>query len=154
MWKTAWDLGVMFRHIHRRARPHFVSSRVKASISTSSSLPAPIPSAVNQASEVSLSQTTTDEMTASHPHPTLPSLSSTQLRAAHHVPQPGYGGQSYVLFDSIARYEANLCYREGTFDTANPPYIRKYLRTYGLTPPRAESYETQKARCMTSAIIK
>lgn len=33
------------------------------------------------------------------------------------------------------------------FDTANPGYIRKYLRTYGLTPPRAESYETQKARC-------
>ncbi|PYH85468.1 hypothetical protein BO82DRAFT_351284 [Aspergillus uvarum CBS 121591] len=34
------------------------------------------------------------------------------------------------------------------FDTANPAYIRKYLRTYGLTPPRAESYETQKTRCM------
>lgn len=97
VWKSTWVLGVMFRHIHRRARPHFVPSRVKASISTSSSLPAPIPSAVNQASEASLSQTTTDEMTASHSHPTLPSFSSTQLRAAHHVPQPGYGGQSYVF---------------------------------------------------------
>ncbi|KAL3707786.1 hypothetical protein TMatcc_005768 [Talaromyces marneffei ATCC 18224] len=76
-------------------------------------------------------------MTASHPHPTLPSLSAVQLRAAHHVPQPGYGGQS-----------------EGTFDTANPPYIRKYLRTYGLTPPRAESYETQKARCLAQLALK
>lgn len=37
---------------------------------------------------------------------------------------------------------------EGSYDTANPSYIRKYLRTYGLTPPRAESYETQKTRCM------
>jgi malate dehydrogenase (oxaloacetate-decarboxylating)(NADP+) len=46
------------------------------------------------------------------------------------------------------------CCREGTFDTANPPYIRKYLRTYGLTPPRAESYETQKARCMTSTRLE
>jgi hypothetical protein len=35
----------------------------------------------------------------------------------------------------------------GSFDTANPPYIRKYLRTYGLTPPRAESYDVQKTRC-------
>ena len=38
-------------------------------------------------------------------------------------------------------------YREANYDTANPPYIRKYLRTYGLTPPRAESYEVQKTRC-------
>lgn len=38
---------------------------------------------------------------------------------------------------------------EANYDTANPAYIRKYLRTYGLTPPRAESYEAQKTRCMT-----
>ncbi|PTU18599.1 hypothetical protein P175DRAFT_0503394 [Aspergillus ochraceoroseus IBT 24754] len=36
---------------------------------------------------------------------------------------------------------------EPNYDTANPAYIRKYLRTYGLTPPRAESYEVQKTRC-------
>ncbi|KAI9927612.1 hypothetical protein MW887_003232 [Aspergillus wentii] len=35
---------------------------------------------------------------------------------------------------------------ESNYDTANPAYIRKYLRTYGLTPPRAESYEVQKTR--------
>lgn len=38
--------------------------------------------------------------------------------------------------------------REANYDTANPAYIRKYLRTYGLTPPRAETYEVQKKRCM------
>lgn len=43
--------------------------------------------------------------------------------------------------------------REGTFDTANPAYIRKYLRTYGLTPPRAESYEVQKTRCMFVHVV-
>ncbi|OJK03387.1 hypothetical protein ASPACDRAFT_111148 [Aspergillus aculeatus ATCC 16872] len=40
------------------------------------------------------------------------------------------------------------------FDTANPAYIRKYLRTYGLTPPRAESYETQKTRCLAQLALK
>ncbi|THC91861.1 hypothetical protein EYZ11_008683 [Aspergillus tanneri] len=41
---------------------------------------------------------------------------------------------------------------ETNYDTANPAYIRKYLRTYGLTPPRAESYEVQKTRCMPGPI--
>ncbi|CAL5874802.1 uncharacterized protein PFLUO_LOCUS9104 [Penicillium psychrofluorescens] len=40
------------------------------------------------------------------------------------------------------------------YDTANPSYIRKYLRTYGLTPPRAESYETQKTRCLAQLGLK
>ncbi|KAH8695989.1 NADP-dependent malic enzyme MaeA [Talaromyces proteolyticus] len=67
----------------------------------------------------------------------LPSLPSNQQRSAHHLPHTGIAGQS-----------------EGTFDTANPPYIRKYLRTYGLTPPRAESYETQKTRCLAQLALK
>ncbi|KAK2762657.1 hypothetical protein FQN54_000831 [Arachnomyces sp. PD_36] len=44
--------------------------------------------------------------------------------------------------------------REGHYDTANPPYIRKYLRTYGLTPPRVESYEVQKTRCLAQLALK
>jgi malate dehydrogenase (oxaloacetate-decarboxylating)(NADP+) len=44
--------------------------------------------------------------------------------------------------------------RDGTFDTANPPYIRKYLRTYGLTPPRAESYEVQQQRGNSSLALQ
>ncbi|EFR05004.1 NAD-dependent malic enzyme [Nannizzia gypsea CBS 118893] len=43
---------------------------------------------------------------------------------------------------------------DGYFDTANPGYIRKYLRTYGLTPPRAESYEVQKTRCLAQLALK
>ncbi|GAD99600.1 hypothetical protein ATEG_09669 [Paecilomyces variotii No. 5] len=43
---------------------------------------------------------------------------------------------------------------DGNFDTANPPYIRKYLRTYGLTPPRTESYEVQKTRCLAQLALK
>ncbi|KAJ5233010.1 NADP-dependent malic enzyme [Penicillium chermesinum] len=43
---------------------------------------------------------------------------------------------------------------DANYDTANPAYIRKYLKTYGLTPPRAESYETQKARCLTQLGLK
>lgn len=46
----------------------------------------------------------------------------------------------------LMRYISSIS--EQNYDTANPPYIRKYLRTYGLTPPRAESYEVQKTRCM------
>lgn len=45
-------------------------------------------------------------------------------------------------------------YRDANYDTANPSYIRKYLRTYGLTPPRAESYETQKTRCLAQLGLK
>ncbi|RJE26254.1 Malic enzyme [Aspergillus sclerotialis] len=43
---------------------------------------------------------------------------------------------------------------DGNYDTANPAYIRKYLRTYGLTPPRAESYEAQKTRCLSQLALK
>lgn len=43
---------------------------------------------------------------------------------------------------------------DANYDTANPAYIRKYLRTYGLTPPRAESYETQKTRCLAQLGLK
>ncbi|CAG7935274.1 unnamed protein product [Penicillium olsonii] len=43
---------------------------------------------------------------------------------------------------------------DANYDTANPSYIRKYLRTYGLTPPRAEGYETQKTRCLAQLGLK
>ncbi|CAD0083189.1 unnamed protein product [Aureobasidium vineae] len=34
------------------------------------------------------------------------------------------------------------------YDTAYPIEVRKYLRTYGLTPPAVESFETQEKRCL------
>ncbi|KAI9744925.1 MAG: hypothetical protein M1818_001851 [Claussenomyces sp. TS43310] len=36
----------------------------------------------------------------------------------------------------------------GDFDTAYSLGVRKYLRTYGLTPPSVESFETQARRCL------
>ena len=35
----------------------------------------------------------------------------------------------------------------GDYDMANPPELRKYLGTYGLTPPNVENYEVQAQRC-------
>ena len=42
---------------------------------------------------------------------------------------------------------ADLHTRSGDYDTANTVETRKYLRTYGLTPPVVESFETQAKRC-------
>ncbi|KAI5285865.1 hypothetical protein KEM52_002256, partial [Ascosphaera acerosa] len=43
---------------------------------------------------------------------------------------------------------------EGHYDTANPGYVRKYLGSYGLTPPTVESYEVQKTRCLRQLALK
>ncbi|KAF2753780.1 hypothetical protein EJ05DRAFT_494806 [Pseudovirgaria hyperparasitica] len=42
----------------------------------------------------------------------------------------------------------------GDYDTANPPEVRRYLRTYGLTPPNVETYETQAQRCLKLLSMK
>ncbi|KAJ5151083.1 NADP-dependent malic enzyme [Penicillium canariense] len=63
-----------------------------------------------------------------------------QIRPVHATPAP-------FMNNPTTPSDAN-------YDTANPPYIRKYLRTYGLTPPRSESYETQKARCLAQLGLK
>ncbi|CAG7971941.1 unnamed protein product [Penicillium salamii] len=68
-----------------------------------------------------------------------PSLPTQQSRPVHATPAP------FVNHASPA---------DANYDTANPSYIRKYLRTYGLTPPRAEGYETQKARCLAQLGLK
>ncbi|KKK24925.1 NADP-dependent malic enzyme MaeA, partial [Aspergillus rambellii] len=60
-----------------------------------------------------------------------------QSRPVHATPSANYSGPI-----------------EPNYDTANPAYIRKYLRTYGLTPPRAESYEVQKTRCLAQLALK
>lgn len=44
--------------------------------------------------------------------------------------------------------------RNAHFDTAHGAAVRKYLRTYGLTPPRVESYEVQKQRCLAQLASK
>lgn len=44
--------------------------------------------------------------------------------------------------------------RSGDYDLANPPEVRKYLGTYGLTPPAIESFEVQAQRCLRLLAMK
>ncbi|KAF2670761.1 hypothetical protein BT63DRAFT_432140 [Microthyrium microscopicum] len=41
-----------------------------------------------------------------------------------------------------------LATTSGDYDNAYPPEVRKYLRTYGLTPPNTETFELQAQRCL------
>ncbi|CAG7920722.1 unnamed protein product [Penicillium olsonii] len=77
--------------------------------------------------------------TPSHTMARYPSLPIQQSRPVHSTP-PAH-------LNHASPADAN-------YDTANPSYIRKYLRTYGLTPPRAEGYETQKTRCLAQLGLK
>ncbi|KAF2478062.1 uncharacterized protein BDR25DRAFT_308884 [Lindgomyces ingoldianus] len=42
----------------------------------------------------------------------------------------------------------------GDYCTSNPPDVRQYLRTYGLTPPAVESFEVQAQRCLRLLAMK
>ncbi|EXJ78020.1 malate dehydrogenase (oxaloacetate-decarboxylating)(NADP+) [Capronia epimyces CBS 606.96] len=52
------------------------------------------------------------------------------------------------------RATAHVPNRAAHFDTSLSITARKYLQTYGLTPPRAESYEVQKTRCLAQLALK
>ena len=49
---------------------------------------------------------------------------------------------------------AHVPSRAAHYDTSLSIPVRKYLQTYGLTPPRAESYEVQKKRCLAQLALK
>lgn len=38
-------------------------------------------------------------------------------------------------------------YYSADYDTSHPIETRKYLKTYGLTPPGVDTFETQAKRC-------
>ena len=42
----------------------------------------------------------------------------------------------------------------GNFDTTHSVAARKYLRTYGLTPPGVDSYDVQASRCLGQLALK
>ena len=71
------------------------------------------------------------------PHPSnVGSILSSQHRHRHtaalaHVPNPA-----------------------AHFDTSLSVPVRKYLQTYGLTPPNTESYDTQKRRALNQLALK
>lgn len=54
-----------------------------------------------------------------------------------------------MLSASVVPPRTDLCQRSGDYDTSYPPEARRYLRTYGLTPPARETYEIQAQRCKT-----
>ncbi|KAE8383336.1 hypothetical protein BDV26DRAFT_251530 [Aspergillus bertholletiae] len=127
LW-TAPQRGPMLARIHKnRLLPVVLSSRATISSASfsSASLSFPVAGARPNSS-----------VTQPAPMARLPSQQGRQVHAT---------STSYV--NHATPVEAN-------FDTANPPYIRKYLRTYGLTPPRAESYEVQKTRCLAQLALK
>jgi malate dehydrogenase (oxaloacetate-decarboxylating)(NADP+) len=49
---------------------------------------------------------------------------------------------------------AHVPSRAAHYDTSLSIPVRKYLQTYGLVPPRAESYEVQKKRCLAQLALK
>jgi len=51
------------------------------------------------------------------------------------------------LIPLLCRSIADNLHRSGDYDLSNPPEVRKYLGTYGLTPPSVENYEVQAQRC-------
>lgn len=51
-------------------------------------------------------------------------------------------------FPPSAHREPRPALSSGDFDTSFPGDVRKYLRTYGLTPPNVESIDIQAQRCM------
>ncbi|KAN0082246.1 hypothetical protein V8E54_003544 [Elaphomyces granulatus] len=86
------------------------------------------------------------------PHATTSSLSNSRKMIAQTTPHQNPQSQSRSAHTTPHTGFAPPM--DGNYDTANPPYIRKYLRTYGLTPPRAESYEVQKKRCLAQLALK
>nr|OQO16005.1 hypothetical protein B0A51_17677 [Rachicladosporium sp. CCFEE 5018] len=53
------------------------------------------------------------------------------------------------MHTTMLRHDIPIFLRRYTdYDTANSIEARKYLKTYGLTPPAVESYDQQAARCM------
>ncbi|KAF2268550.1 hypothetical protein CC78DRAFT_540819 [Lojkania enalia] len=48
----------------------------------------------------------------------------------------------------------HLSTTSGDYCTSNPPEVRRYLKTYGLTPPAIESFEVQTQRCLKLLAMK
>ena len=66
------------------------------------------------------------------------------LLSVVHTPQP----TSNMPSAPPASRKRGFASDTGDFDTSNSLPVRKHLRTYGLTPPNVESYETQALRCL------
>ena len=67
--------------------------------------------------------------------------SLAQNGLTNRLPVPTY--DSPPLDDST-----DMKFSNGDYDTSYPVEVRKYLRTYGLTPPNVEPAHLQTQRCM------
>lgn len=58
--------------------------------------------------------------------------------------------RSLALASKMHSFEplfAKSAFHSADYDTAHPIETRKYLRTYGLTPPGVDTFEVQSKRC-------
>lgn len=62
---------------------------------------------------------------------------------SHHPQRPKHTQATAHIPNATAHY-----------DTAISTPVRKYLQTYGLTPPRPDTYEVQKKRCLAQLALK
>lgn len=90
---------------------------------------------------------------------TMATTSSTQAPIAQHTATLGsissHGPQSPLHHrPKHTHATAHVPNRSAHYDTSLSIPVRKYLQTYGLTPPRAESYEVQKKRCLAQLALK
>lgn len=90
---------------------------------------------------------------------TMATTSATQAPIAHHTANLGsissHGPQSPIAHRAKHTLPtAHVPNRSAHYDTSLSIPVRKYLQTYGLTPPRAESYEIQKKRCLAQLALK
>jgi len=90
---------------------------------------------------------------------TMATTSATQAPIAQHTANLGsiasHGPQSPLHHrPKHTHATAHVPNRSAHYDTSLSIPVRKYLQTYGLTPPRAESYEVQKKRCLAQLALK
>lgn len=89
----------------------------------------------------------------------MSSTSATQAPIAQHTANLGaiasHGPQSPLQHrPKHTHATAHVPNRSAHYDTSLSVPVRKYLQTYGLTPPRAESYDIQKKRCLAQLASK
>ncbi|EXJ88663.1 malate dehydrogenase (oxaloacetate-decarboxylating)(NADP+) [Capronia coronata CBS 617.96] len=84
----------------------------------------------------------------------MTTTNATQAPIAQHAGNQGAASLTqapHVLHNHRLKHThatAHVPNRAAHYDTSLSIPVRKYLQTYGLTPPRVESYEVQKKRCL------
>lgn len=83
--------------------------------------------------------------------PPSPQAAAFPVKAAYNGDLKSHASQRNAHTHAAAAQVSGI---SAHFDSSLSAPVRKYLQTYGLTPPRIESYETQKARCLGQLALK